>query len=101
DPAPPHCPELSLAQAGDVTPLEEDAAPRDPAGPPEIADDGKGHRRLAAAGFADQSHRLPRAEGEAQAGDDVHLTGSGEVRDARAVQDDNRRVSHGARSREG
>ena len=27
DPAPPHCPELSLAQAGDVAPLEEDAAP--------------------------------------------------------------------------
>jgi hypothetical protein len=62
------------------------AAGGEAAGAAEIAHDGEGHGGFAAAGFADETERLARLDGEAEAGDDIGLAGAQEERDARRLE---------------
>src|SRR5881628_705582 len=83
-------------ERGEIAALEEEATARDPPGPPEVAHDRQRHRRLAAAGLADEPERLAGVEPEAEPGDHGHLAGARRIGDAEVLDVEQRSVSHGA-----
>ena len=63
--------ELGRSHGGDVAALEQDAAVGNGEAASEIAHDGERHRRLAATGFADETHRLAGRDREADIVEDA------------------------------
>ena len=91
-----HAPAAELAQlllrhAAHIATLEEDPPSGEPPHAAEIGHDGKGDRRLAAAGFPDQAQRLALLELEGDARHDIHLTRPGEIGDAGVLELEDRR----------
>ena len=81
--------QLPLGEARHVAALEPDRAIGDPPDPGEVAHDGERDRRLAAAQFADQSHRLPGHDLAREVHDRRNFAAAGEERNAQSVDLEN------------
>ena len=82
--------QLGFREARHVAALEADRPIGDAPEPREVAHDGERDRRLAAARFADQSHRLAGHDPAGKVHDRRDFAGSSEERDAETVDFEDR-----------
>ena len=85
--------ELRLREARHIAAVESDRAARDAPGSGEVAHDGERDRRLAAAQFADQTHRLSGHDPAGEVHDRRNFSAACEERNAEAV-DFEQRIDH-------
>ena len=81
----PEAAQLVGVQRAEVAALEGDTAADDAAVVAQVPHDGQGHRRLAAARFADQADAFPRLQGQREVLDCRDLAGAGKVGNAEAL----------------
>ena len=97
---PSYRPEFWVRERGHVPPLEPDRAAGDPPDARQVAHHRQRHRRFAATRFAHEAHRLSGHHLAGEVHDCRDFTGSGEERDAQAVDfEDGFSHSHCSQSR--